>query len=75
MSALLSPLNIAVGLAVAVAAAVLSAVWLLAVAGTAYAALVFITYVSTPSWAADTRDRTREHPRRDRAPGHRSFGA
>jgi serine/threonine protein kinase len=72
---LLSPLNVAVALVVALAAAVLGAVWLFAAAGAAYAALVGIAYVSASSRAAETRDGTRERPRRDRERAHRSFDA
>ncbi len=46
---LVSPLNVAVALAVVVAAAVLGVAWLLAVAGAVYAALVGISYLSAPS--------------------------
>ncbi len=71
---LLSPLNVAVALLVAVAAAVSNAVWLFPVAGAAYAALVGIAYVSAPPRALETRDETGERPRRDREPPDRSFG-
>jgi serine/threonine protein kinase len=70
---LLNPLNLAVALLVAVAAALVGAVWLFAVAGAAYAALVVITSLSTPVLHADTRDATREQPWRDGAPVTRSF--
>ena len=73
VTALVSPLNFAVLLVVALAAVVLHAMWLFAVAGAAYAALVGVAYVSTPSRVAETRDKTRERPRRDREPAHRSF--
>jgi serine/threonine protein kinase len=46
---LISPLNVAVALAVAGAGAVVGAAWLVAVAGAAYAALVGISYASAPS--------------------------
>jgi hypothetical protein len=68
VTAFASPLNLTVGLAVALAAVVLHAIWLVVVAGMAYGALVGIGYVSAPTWAAETRDRTRERPRRDREP-------
>ena len=73
VSGLLNALNVAVALVVAVAAAALDAVWLFAVAGAAYAALVGITYVSAPARAVETRDETGERPRRDREPVGRSF--
>jgi serine/threonine protein kinase len=68
LSGLLSPLNVAVALLVAVAAAAFDAVWLFAVAGAAYAALVAIGYLSAPAGAVATRDDTRESAGRDR--GH-----
>jgi len=75
VSAILSPLNLAVALAVAVAAAVLDAIWLFAVGGAAYAALVGIAYLSAPAPPAKTRDETGERPRRDRGPSRPRFGA
>jgi serine/threonine protein kinase len=48
VGALVDPLNVAVALTVAAAAAVLGAVWLLAVASAAYSALVAISYLSAP---------------------------
>jgi len=75
VTALASPLNLAVLLAVALAAVVLHAIWLFTVAGAAYAALVGIAYVSAPSRATETRDTTRERPRRDREPVRGSFDA
>ncbi len=74
VSALLSPLNVAVALAVAVAAAALDAIWLFAVAAAAYAALVGIAYLSAAP-PAKTRDETGERPRRDHGPSRPRFGA
>jgi serine/threonine protein kinase len=73
VGSLLSPLNVAVAVVVAVAAALLDATWLFPIAAAAYAALVAITYVSAPARAVETRDETGERPRRDRAPASRSF--
>jgi serine/threonine protein kinase len=67
IESLRNPLNLAVGLAVVVAAAVFDAAWLFAVAGVTYAALVAI--------AVEPRDKTGEAPWRDREPSDRSFGA
>jgi serine/threonine protein kinase len=61
------PVNLAVALGVAVAAAVLDAAWLFAVAGVAYAALVTIS--------AETREKTGERSWRERERPDRSFGA
>jgi serine/threonine protein kinase len=72
-TAFVNPLNLAVALMVALAAVVLNAIWLVAVAGIAYGALVVIGYVSAPTRAAETRDRTRERPRRERELASRSF--
>jgi serine/threonine protein kinase len=73
IGSMLSPLNVAVALAVAVAAAVVGALWLFAVAGAAYVALVSIAYLSAPARAIKTRDETGDRPRRDREPVGRSF--
>jgi serine/threonine protein kinase len=70
---LLSPLNLTVALAVAVAAVLLHAAWLFPVAAGAYAALVGIRYVSAPARAVETRDGTGERPWREREPASRSF--
>jgi serine/threonine protein kinase len=75
VTALASPLNLAVPLVVALAAVVLHAILLFAVSGAAYAALVGIAYVSAPSRTVETRDRTREGPGRDREPARGSFEA
>jgi hypothetical protein len=69
----LSPLNVAVPVVVAVAAALSDAVWLFAVGAGAYAALVGITYVSAPACAVETRDETGERPWGEREPAGRSF--
>jgi len=73
VGSLLSPLNLAVAIVVAVAAALLDAAWLFPIAAAAYAALVAITYVSAPARAVETRDETGERPWRERAPASRSF--
>jgi serine/threonine protein kinase len=73
VGSLLSPLNVAVAVVVAVAAALLDAVWLFPIAAAAYAALVAITYVFAPVRAVETRDETGERPWRERAPASRSF--
>jgi serine/threonine protein kinase len=73
VGSLLSPLNVAVAVVVAVAAALLDAAWLFPIAAAAYAALVAITYVSSPARAVETRDETGERPWRERAPASRSF--
>jgi serine/threonine protein kinase len=73
VGALLSPLNVAVPVAVTVAAPVFDAAWLVVVAAAAYAALVGITYFSTPTRAVWTRDETGERPRREREPATPSF--
>jgi serine/threonine protein kinase len=73
VGSLLSPLNVAVAVVVAVAAALLDAAWLFPIAAAAYAALVAITYVSAPGRAIETRDETGERPWRERAPASRSF--
>jgi serine/threonine protein kinase len=73
VGSLLSPLNVAVAVVVAVAAALLDAAWLFPIAAAAYAALVAITYVSAPARAVETRDETGERPWRERAPASRSF--
>ena len=75
VTALASLLNVAVLLVVALAAVVLHTSWLFVVAGAAYTALVVIAYVSAPSRAAGTRDKTRERPRRDREPARGTFDA
>ncbi|HEY3018390.1 MAG TPA: serine/threonine-protein kinase [Gaiellaceae bacterium] len=73
VGSLLSPLNVAVAVVVAVAAAFLDTAWLFPIAAAAYAALVAITYVSAPARAVETRDETGERPWRERAPASRSF--
>ncbi len=73
VGSLLSPLNVAVAVVVAVAAAFLDAAWLFPIAAAAYAALVAITYVSAPARVVETRDETGERPWRERAPASRSF--
>jgi serine/threonine protein kinase len=73
VGSLLSPLNVAVAVVVAVAAGLLDATWLFPIAAAAYAALVAITYVSAPARAVETRDETGERPWRERAPASRSF--
>ena len=73
VGSLLSPLNVAVAVVVAVAAALLDAAWLFPIAAAAYAALVAITYVSASARAVETRDETGERPWRERAPASRSF--
>lgn len=70
---LLSPLAVAVAVAVAVAAALLDAPWLFTVAAGAYAALIAITYLSTPARPVETRDATGERPRRERKVADQSF--
>jgi serine/threonine protein kinase len=73
VGSLLSPLNVAVAVVVAVAAAFLDTAWLFPIAAAAYAALVAITYVSAPARAVETRDETGERPWRERTPASRSF--
>jgi serine/threonine protein kinase len=73
VGSLLSPLNVAVAVVVAVAAALLDTAWLFPIAAAAYAALVAITYVSAPARAVETRDETGERPWREHAPASRSF--
>ncbi len=73
VGSLLSPLAVAVAVAVAVAAALLDAPWLFTVAAGAYAALIAITYLSTPARPVETRDATGERPRRERKVADQSF--
>jgi serine/threonine protein kinase len=73
VGSLLSPLNVAVAVAVVVAAVFLDAAWLFPIAAAAFAALVAITYVSAPAHAVETRDETGERPWRERTPASRSF--
>jgi hypothetical protein len=73
VGSLLSPLNVAVSLVVALAAALFDAAWLFPIAASAYVALVGITYLSTPAAAVGTRDDTRERPWRERDAAGRSF--
>jgi serine/threonine-protein kinase len=75
VTAVTSPVDLAVLVAVALAAAVLHTIWLFTVAGAAYAALVGIAYAAAPSRAAETRDTTRERPRRDPESARGSFDA
>jgi serine/threonine protein kinase len=70
---LLSPLNLAVAVAVGLAATLLDAPWLFAVAAGAYAALIAITYLSAPARPVETRDATGERPRGERNDDDQSF--